>query len=95
MKKIKNIAQLKAEQKRLLQRKAELEQVMAYDWRDIKESLKPKNVAGQIFSKCTGEKEKHNGHSSIFSNGVSDMAGKFAKSFAEKFADKVGDWFKK
>ena len=51
MKKIKNIQQLNAEKKQLAQRKVELEKAIKYDWRDVKESLKPGNVAVQVFSK--------------------------------------------
>lgn len=58
MKKIKNIQELQAEKKKLEERQAELEKAIKYDWRDVKESLKPGNIAGQFFSGFFKRKEK-------------------------------------
>ncbi len=94
MKKIRNITLLNAEQKKLKQRQAELEKAITYDWRDVKESLKPKIVARQVFTKVFDEKEKQKGHS-IFSDGIAEIAAKFAQRMTDKAGEKIGKWFKK
>ena len=50
MKKFKNAKQLKQEKNRLKMRQAELEKAIKYDWRDVKSSLTPKNIAGQVMA---------------------------------------------
>lgn len=45
MKKIKSIKQLKAEKKRIKQRQAELEGKIRSNWKELKENLKPVNIA--------------------------------------------------
>ena len=94
MKKIKSIRQLKAEKKKLKERRAELEKAIKYDWRDLKESLRPKNVAGQVISNLFDGREKQNGHTYI-TDKVSEMATKFAWKMVEKAKNKIGKWFKK
>ena len=93
MKKIKSIKQLNAEKKRLKLRRAELEKAIVYDWRDLKGSLSPKNIAGQAFSKLFDGDEKKNGHS-IISDTVSELAATFTKKLVEKAEGKIGKWFK-
>ena len=93
MKKIKSIKQLKAAKKQLKHRQAELEKAIKYDWRDLKENLKPKNVAGQMFSKVFEGDEKQNGHSFV-SDSVSEIASILARKLVEKAEDKIGQWFK-
>jgi hypothetical protein len=94
MKKIKSIKQLKAEKKRLIERQAELEKAIKYDWRDVKESLTPTNVAGQAFSKMFEEKDKQNGNSFI-ADSIAQIAAGIAKKLAEKAEGKISSWFKK
>ncbi len=94
MKKIKSIKQLKAEKKRLIERQAELEKATKYDWRDVKESLSPGNVAGQAFSKMFEEKGKQNGNTFI-ADGIAQVVAGFVKQLVEKAQGKFGSWFKK
>jgi hypothetical protein len=92
MKKIKSIKHLRAEKRRLQQRQAELEKAIQYDWRDLKESLKPRKAAEEFFSKMFNEKEDKNG-SGFFADGVSWLAAKLARKMAERAEEKLGTWF--
>lgn len=96
MKKFKNAKALNEEKKRLKMRRAELEKAIIYDWRDVKDSLKPKNMAGQVFSGMAGEKDTEN---KTGPGMLSEMAAKFASKLAgkaeDKLKDKIGKWFKK
>ena len=92
MKKIKIIRQLKSVKKQLKQRQTELEKAIKYDWRDLKESLAPRKVAGQVFSKVFDKKESYNGNSFIAET-VSQLAATLAKRVVEKAEEKIGKWF--
>ena len=94
MKKIKSIKQLKAEKKRLTERQAELKKAIKYDWRDVKESLTPTNVAGQAFSKIFEEKDKLNGNTFI-ADSIAQIAAGIVRKLAGKAEEKIGSWFKK
>jgi hypothetical protein len=93
MNKIGSIKQLKARQKKLEQRKAELEKAIRYDWMDVKESIKPKNVAGQVFAHLF-EKEQQNGDSTL-ANTLSQVAAVLTKIGVEKAEEKVAEWMSK
>lgn len=94
MTQIKHIRQLKLEQQQLLQRQAELEKAIHYDWRDLKDSLRPKNIAGQVFSKLfNGKKDKR--ENAFVTDGVSQLAARFTKKMVEKAEDKIDGWLKK
>lgn len=93
MNKIRSIKQLKARQKKLEQRKAELEKAIRYDWMDVKESIRPKNVAGQLFASMF-EKEKENGESSL-ADTLSQLAAVLTKIGVAKAEEKVAEWMHK
>lgn len=93
MNKIRSIKQLKARQKKLEQRKTELEKAIRYDWLDVKESLKPKNVAGQVFAHLF-TKEHQNGDSSV-ADTLSQIAAVLTKIGVEKAEEKVAEWMSK
>ncbi len=93
MNKIRTIKQLKARQKKLEQRKTELEKAIRYDWLDVKESLKPKNVAGQVFAHLF-DKEQQNGDSAL-ANTLSQLAAVLTKIGVEKAEEKVAEWMSK
>lgn len=93
MKKIKSIKHLNAERKRLEERKAELEKAIRYDWRDVKDSLKPGNIAGQVFASAC-KKENASGNDSI-SEGIARIVAGFTKKMVEKAERKFGTWFGK
>ncbi len=90
MNKITSIKQLKARQKKLEQRKVELEKAIRYDWLDVKNSIKPKNVASQVFAHIL-DKEQQNGESSL-ANTLSQMAAVLTKIAVEKAEEKVKEW---
>lgn len=92
MNKIRSIKQLKARQKKLEQRKTELEKAIRYDWLDVKESIKPKNVAGQVFAHIF-TKEQQNGDSTL-ANTLSQLAAVLTKIAVEKTEEKMADWLK-
>jgi hypothetical protein len=85
MKKIRNIKQLKAEKKQLNQRQVELEKAMKYDWRDLKDNLRPHEK----------EKKKENTFNTFFADSASKIVATFAQKLAEKAETKIGKWFKK
>jgi hypothetical protein len=85
--------QLYAEKKRLEQRKLELEKAIRYDWRDVKESLKPKHFAGQVFSKLFEESTVNGEHP--LAAGLSQLAATLTKIAVEKAEEKVEEWLKK
>lgn len=93
MNKIRTIKQLKAQQRKLEQRKTELEKAIRYDWRDVKESMKPKNVAGQVFAHIL-TKEHQNGDSSLAET-LSQLAAVLTKIGVEKAEEKVAEWMSK
>ena len=89
MKKIKSIQQLKAEKKFLVKRKAELEKAIHYDWRDVKKSMQPKNLAGTMLSSFKSDEQQP---SDSF---LSSMAAKAAGNAVRKAEEKLMQWFKK
>lgn len=93
MNKIRSIKQLKARQKKLEQRKTELEKAIRYDWLDVKDSIKPKNVAGQVFAHIF-TKEQQNGDSSLAET-LSQLAAVLTKIGVEKAEEKVAEWMSK
>lgn len=94
MKQIKNIRQLKAEKKRLAQRLAELEKAIKYDWRDVKESIKPKSIGDEIWSSVFGQK-KENDSSGILAESLSHLAAGFTKKTVQKAEERIKHWFNK
>jgi hypothetical protein len=93
MHKIGSIKQLKARQKKLEQRKLELEKAIRYDWLDVKKSLRPKNIAGQVFTHIF-EQDQQNGDSSL-ANTLSQLAAVLTKIGVEKAEEKVAGWMSK
>jgi len=96
MKKIKSIKQLKAEKKQIKQRQKELESKIRNNWKELKECLRPVNIAKDTFGKVIKNKteENLNGESilkSTFTYGVTLLA----KRFADKAGKKLDRFFKK
>ncbi len=82
MKKIKNMSQLKAQKKKLQLRQKELEKAISYDWRDLKESFKPKNVAGQVILSAL-KADINEKNPDILAETLSILAAKFTKTAVE------------
>jgi hypothetical protein len=88
MKKIKNIKQLRFERSRLLQRQAELEKAIRYDWRDLKDGFKPLNITDQLFDNDYNNKEKNS--RGFFNSIISSLTSKYFK----RAGNKMRAWFK-
>ncbi len=89
-KRIKSIKQLNAEKKRLLQRQAELEKAIRYDWRDVKDSMKPKYMAGEVIARLF-DKTEQNGENTL-TEGLSHLAATLTKIAVEKAEEKINEW---
>ena len=93
MKKIKNKKQLIAEKKRIKIREEELEKKIQSNWHELKESLKPVNIAKETFQKVLRNKTERNPEDesilkSTVKYGISLLANKFTDKAGEKF-----EWF--
>ncbi|MDE3253298.1 MAG: hypothetical protein KGO92_10860 [Bacteroidota bacterium] len=86
MKKMSNIRELREEQQRLRMRQLELEKAIHYDWRDVKESLRPKNVVKQVLAPVSEESEP-------IPELISELASHFTKKLIEKVPGHLGEWF--
>ncbi len=93
MKKYKSIQQLKEDKKRLAQRKTELEKAIRYDWRDVKESLNPVQLAAGFFAKKEQKKEETQS-SSVLQDTIAGIAETYLEKLAGKFEQKVTAWMK-
>ena len=93
MKKFKNIQQLEDEKKTLARRKAELEKAIRYDWRDVKESLNPINIAAGLFAKKEHKKEEAQS-SSVLQDTIAGIAETYLEKLAGKFEQKLTEWMK-
>ena len=96
MKKIKSIKQLKAEKKRLKLHIGELEHKVRGNWTELKECLRPQNIAkdaiGSIFkSKAAVNIQEDSILKSSFTYGISLLAAKFM----EKAGNTLSKVFKK
>ena len=97
MKKIKSIIQLKAEKKRLKLHIGELEHKVRGNWTELKECLRPANIAKDTLDSIFKSKIAANSHDegsilkNIFTYGVSLLAGKFM----EKAGNTLSKVFKK
>ncbi len=90
MKKIKSRKKLKVEKKRIKLHQEELEKNICRKWNELKEILRPINVAKETFRNVIWNKaEKNLEDESILKSTV-----KYAVSLlAKKFADKAGEKF--
>jgi hypothetical protein len=93
MKKIKNKKQLRAEKKRIRIRQEELEKKIRSQWNDLKQSLKPVNIAKETFQKVVQNKtEKNPEDESILKSTVKYGISLLTKKFTDKAGEKF-DWF--
>lgn len=69
-------------------RQLELEKAIHYDWRDVKESLRPINVVKQVLTPESGDNE-------LLPDLVTELAGHFIKKLVEKVPGHLGEWFLK
>jgi hypothetical protein len=96
MNKIKHISQLYSEQLRLQKHEEDLEKNIRKDWKEVKESMHPKNLGKEILSACINkklqDKIKPDG---IFSGSVSYEAAMLTKKLFEKAEEKINAFFGK
>ena len=96
MKRIKNISQLYSEQLRLQKQEDNLEKNIRKDWREVKESMRPKNLGKEILSdfinKRLQDKIKSNG---ILSGTLSYGAAMLTKRIVKKAKEKIESFFDK
>lgn len=90
MRKINNINQLNVERKHLEQRQSEIEKALKHDFRDVKDSLMPKNIIEQIVSKVFDEKSKENAF-----NVIEDSFSKLFTKVSKNIFEKISKWFVK
>jgi hypothetical protein len=81
MKKIKTNKQLRIQKKQLLKRQEELEALIHANWIELKQSLKPKSMAGEFFSKTF---QNSNEHGSTLAESLSSLAAILTKMAVEK-----------
>jgi hypothetical protein len=93
MKTIKTEKQLQGQKKQLQKRQHELEALIRANWIELKHQLKPKNVAGEIFSQAFSNKSED--ESSTLAENLSKIAAAFTKMAVEKAEERFSDWLKK
>jgi hypothetical protein len=79
MKKIKSVKQLQLEKEHLDQRRRELEKAIKYDWRDLRDSLKPANISMQVLSKIFEKNETQSKSSYGFKRFIGSISGNIKK----------------
>jgi hypothetical protein len=93
MKKIQSDKQLQRKKKELRKRQHELELLIHAHWIDLKHSLKPKNVAGEIlyaaFQKKTDDSEN------TLADAISQLAAAATKAAVEHAQDWLSERMKK
>jgi hypothetical protein len=96
MKKIKSIKQLRAEKKRIKLEQSEIENKMREHWTELKETVRPANIAreaiGSIFRKKTTENQPE---SKLLNTAINFGVGLLAGNLTEKALQKLGKIFTK
>ncbi|MEO8173002.1 MAG: hypothetical protein ABI581_07960 [Sediminibacterium sp.] len=93
MEKIKNTKQLNAARKQLKQKQYELEKAIHYNWRDVKDSLTPVNLAKQMFAKIFEKKVNEDTDKHGFGN-ITKVASAFANRMGNGIKEKFEKWIK-
>lgn len=96
MKKINSKKQLRTEKKRIRIRRSELEEKMRRQWNELKNSLRPVNVAKETFREFVQNKtEKNLKDESILKTTLNYGISLLAKKFTDKAGEKFNWLFKK
>lgn len=96
MKKIRNIKHLEAEKKRMRDHQGELEKKITHNWREVKTSVRPSNLAKQAFGGWVDSRTDKQFHGeTILQSVLSYGAAMLAKKFVTKAQDKFGKFFRK
>ncbi len=89
---IRNKYELRQEKKRLRDREKELKNKIASDWKELKTTLRPKNL---LVSQLNEKSIPHNGDDSLLVNIFSYSAALLGRKLGEKAEEKLGDFFNK
>lgn len=96
MKKIRNMKQLLFEKKKLRNRQEELEKNFGYDWKELKGTLRPQNLAGDIFRSWLYKKTNDpEGSKNMLQSALSFGVTWIAKRMAAKAEKKLVHLFKR
>ena len=96
MKKIKNKKQLRTEKRRIKARQEELEKRIRNQWNELKESLRPVNLAKETFQNLLQNKtEKNWEDESLLKTTIKYGISLLAKKFTDKAGEKFESLFKK
>ncbi|MBY0479638.1 MAG: hypothetical protein K2Q24_18470 [Chitinophagaceae bacterium] len=90
MNKIRSIQFLKAEKKRLHQRRKELEKAIRYDWRDVKDSLRPASLTEEALKQFLHTEKNEEKHT--LADILAAVAAAFTKNAIETAAEKIIRW---
>ena len=95
MKKIKSTKQLKYQKKLIKQRQAELEEKIRNNWKELKEDLRPLNIAKDALSSVIKRKTEGNLYGDGFvRNAITYGVTVLANKFLNKAGDKLGRRFR-
>jgi len=96
MKKIKSIRQLHAEKKRIRQQQEETEKKIRSSWQEVKENLRPVNIAKEAIAVILRKKAAVNEHEgSLLKTAVNFGLTLLAGKLTEKAGEKLSKVFKK
>lgn len=96
MKKIKSIEQLQAEKDRIAQQQQDISNKIGSNWKDLKESLRPVNIAKDIFSSVLKSRAENNlNDGNVLKNTFNYGLSLLAKKIAEKLGSKFGNFSEK
>jgi hypothetical protein len=96
MKKIKNIQELQAEKKKLRQEQKDLKIEMHENWKDLKDSVRPVNIAKDtINSILTRKTESNYNGPNIIKNAFAYGISLVVKKLVNNAQEKLGKLFKK
>jgi hypothetical protein len=96
MKKFSSIKDLQPEKKRILQHQRELENKMRGNWSDLKESVKPVNIAKGALSRVIRNQARKTLSSSNIIKGVLSIgAALLVKRVVNKAGKRLGRFFRK
>ena len=93
MKKIKNIKQLRKEQKLLRQREKELLQQINSGWQQLKENLQPQNILKVQVRRCKEENSEAAKEESILKSTLSFAISLLTKKLAKRTEEKLDKFF--
>ena len=96
MKKFSSIKDLQPEKKRILQHQRELENKMRGNWSELKESVKPVNIAKDVFRSVVRNKTRESLSGSNIIKGVLSIgAALLVKRVVNKAGKRLGRLFRK